>query len=273
MYKIFQNGEKMKLPLPSGETLKPAANVRSRRERDENLPHFCREMARLVELAGTSQNEFASLMTGQTGTEISPARLSSWLRGVVPKNTKKRPTMVEDLLKAAEIVAARGGAAPSRVDATTVSRQIKAWLAAGRSRRQIQMAGELSQATLSSWELGLVDVPLPKWERVKLMVEKLFAILDMEAKLKEAGVDFNIPGLQSVFGGDVSAEPQPEASAAEGGETQAVPVPKKRGRPRKIRPEASADLPPAGQAAGPAADGEPVKRKRGRPRKNPLPQA
>jgi hypothetical protein len=235
MYKIFQNGEKMKLPLPHGETLNAGADSRPRRERDSNLPAFCQEIAKWVEQTGTSQNEFANLMSGQTGMEISPARLSSWLRGVVPKNTKKRPTMVEDLLKAAELVASRGGVTPSKVNSTTVSRQIKAWLATGHSRRQIQMAGELSQATLSSWELGLVDVPLPKWERVKLMVEKLFAILEMEAQLKALGVEFNIPGLQSLA------------------EEIAEPV-----------------APAAGQVA---AEGEPVKKKRGRPRKNPLPEA
>jgi hypothetical protein len=271
MYKIFQSGEKMKLPLPHGETLNPGAESRRGRERSENLPEFCLELGRRVDQAGTSQNDFASLMSGQTGMEISPARLSSWLRGVVPKNTKKNPDMVENLLKAAAVVAERGGSAPPKVDATTVSRQIKAWLAEGRSRRQIQLAGELSQATLSSWELGLIDVAHPKWERVKLMVEKLFAILDIEEKLKELGVEVNIPGFQSISEDTGTSLDSPPPGERTGEETS--PVPKKRGRPRKHPVAGVAEPSPVNQSPSQAGSAQPVKRGRGRPRKHPLPTA
>ncbi|MBZ0071179.1 MAG: hypothetical protein K8I04_05585 [Gammaproteobacteria bacterium] len=114
-----------------------------------------------------TQEELAELLAAETGRHVTRTRLVGWLGGASPRGDEEEIRAALERVMEAE----PEKLLPALVSKEQVAAEVRRWFEAGLTRKQVMIAAEMPQSTLSAWELGRVEVPRRRFDRIKALID------------------------------------------------------------------------------------------------------
>lgn len=124
---------------------------------------------------GYSEETIAELLSAQSGKSVKRSTISSWKSGSEPRGGAN--FWIKHLTDLFEEFPSK----PSKVSKEEVQKQTLIWLETFNAK-QLCIAAEIAQATLSTYKNGKVSVANSRWNRIKMNVENAISRMKKHEK-------------------------------------------------------------------------------------------
>lgn len=152
----------------------PAPGLVGRRGGPRQAPTnpFGVEFRECFDKSAMAQQDFAEVLSLELKRPVSQVNVSNWLHGVEPRTTLTHPNLANDILAAAQRIAANEADAGREkyADTKKVAAQLAEWETAGLTAKQVQLAAEISVTLYRAWLSGKVRISAVRWEMAQTKV-------------------------------------------------------------------------------------------------------